>query len=475
MRMHLNTILCAAAITSPLLAQFPPLLPYPRTMDHLVADTFSDVLWRLADRDQDGLFHSPGEITLAYDSAVGAFAWSSPGSLCVTNDGRVLIADGGNDSIYALRDLNTDGDYHDAGEILTFFDALNAAGIVMQQAQGITVDALGRVLVAVSQPGTGNSDQILLLQDLNLDGDANDAGEASVFYNVPGASVGSAFSIPTRILVGPDLAVYWNDVGTGTNQRGIWRLFDGNGNGNCNDPGEAVRFWNPNNSAPQYWSLAIDQAGAFYVSDHVNDLVYRGMDGDGSSSIDPSEQTLFYQPASGTTWWDLTVQGDGSLYLFNSDGTDTITRLVDLDADGNALGGGEAVEVYRASSAAQMIDIRAAVVLRAPQLLLSPNSASVGTSTQLYVRTTHPGDAVLSFVSLALIPPVSLPPFGQFELDPSLLILFDVGSSDAAGDYLTTIPVPFDFSLIGTYGVQSVCGDPFRAYLSNGTSMTLTP
>lgn len=478
MRMHLNKIACSAALVglaSPLLAQFPPVLPLARTMtDHVVIDTTNDRLWRLVDFDQDGTFHSAGEVTLAYDDTIGAFAWGSPSGVAITTDGRILVADVSTDFVYVLRDLNGDGDYQDVSEIKSFFDPTNLSGVVMDQSQGIAVDALGRVLVAVSHPGVGNTDKILLLQDLNLDGDANDAGEASIFYDVPGSSVSSAFSIPTRILVGPDLAVYWNDVGTGLGQRGVWRLFDLNGNGNCNDLGEASLYWNPATGNGQYWSLAVDQTGAFYVSDHVGEKVYRGFDLDGSLSIDPSEQTLFYQ-TTGSTWWDLTVQSDGSLFLFDSENPDRITRLIDLDADGAAFSGGEAVEFYLETSAAQSIAIRGAAVLPAPQLTLTPNVASVGTSTNLYARTTHPGDAVFSFVSLALIAPVSLPPYGLFELDPALLILFDVGNSDAAGNYLVTIPLPFDFSLVGTYGVQSVCGDPFRAYLSNGAAMTLTP
>lgn len=476
--MYLNKIACSAAfvgLASPLLAQFPPVLPLPRTLtDHVVVDTTNDRLWRLVDFDQDGLFHTPGEVTLAYDDTIGAFAWNSPSCVTITPDGRILVGDVSTDFVYVLRDLNGDGDYQDAGEIGSFFDPSNLSGVVMDQSQGITVNVLGHIFVAVSHPGTGNTDKILRLEDLNADGDANDLGEASIYYDVAGSSASNGFSIPTEILVGPDLALYWNDVGTGLGQRGVWRLFDANFNGNCNDPGEATLFWNPSTGNGQYWSLAIDQNGAFYVTDHVGEIVYRGFDLDGNQFIDGSEQTVFYQ-TSGSTWWDLTVQDDGSLFLFDSEGDDHITRLVDLDADGTALGIGEAVEVYNAGLAAQAIAIRGAAVLPAPQLQLLPNTASVGTSTQLYVQTTHPGDAVLSFVSLGLTPPVSLPPYGLFELDPVVLILFDVGNADANRNYSVTIPLPFDFGLIGTYGVQAVCGDPFRAYLSNSTPMTLTP
>lgn len=475
--MRLNNFLlvtAAALLAAPLSAQYAPILPFARTMDLVVADTGSDIAWRLADLNQDGDYNDAGEVTALYDELVGPYLWTSPS--CIVSDflGTVYVGDVSTDAIYAMRDQNGDGDANDAGEARIFFDTTNASGVAMQQSQGITVDATGVVFVAVSNPSGGIGDQIIRLRDLNADGDANDLGEANVFYAIPGSTGTAAFSIPTKVLVGPDAAVYFADVGTGIGQRGVWRLFDSDGSGTI-DASEAVNFWNPTPSNGQYWSLAIDQTGAFYLSEHVGDVVYRGVDADASGTITAAEQTVFYQTTP-ATWWDLAVREDGTLWLCDSDGaSDKITRLVDLNSDGSAMGPNEATRVYEANLAATPIEIRGMAVMRAPTLTLSPPTAQVGSTINYEIRTSKPFELAVPALALSLIPSFSLAPFGSLEVDPFSVVLLGVGLSDASSSFVYPVTLPNNPIFIGTFGTQALCGDGFRLYLSNGALMTLTP
>ena len=226
-------------------AQVPLAIPYARTQDLLVVDSTYDGIWRFADFNQDGDFDDAGEITSFYSDLVGAFAWSTPTAIVSAPDGTVYVTEVSNDAIYALHDNNGDGDANDPGECRVFFDGTNASGFAIPQAYGITVDAIGRVFLAVNNASSpAGPDRILLLHDLNGDGDCQDANEAISYYDLPGTTGVVAASIPTKVVVGPDGSVYYTEVGT-TFTKGVWKLTDGNSNGNCNDPGEATLFWTP--------------------------------------------------------------------------------------------------------------------------------------------------------------------------------------------------------------------------------------
>src|SRR5688572_30722632 len=77
----------AGTLTAPVRAQFPPALPYARTLDVLVVDTNADGVWHLADFNQDGDFNDAGEISSYYSDTLGAYAWTSPTAIVVAPDG----------------------------------------------------------------------------------------------------------------------------------------------------------------------------------------------------------------------------------------------------------------------------------------------------------------------------------------------------------------------------------------------------
>lgn len=480
MNLNKTVVLCTLALGLPCaaVAQIPQAIPYPRTFDMLAVDSTNDRVWRLSDLNQDGDCNDAGEILSFYDDVIGSIVLSNPSCIVCAPDGTAYIGDSTADVIVALRDLDGDGDCNDAGEHRVFFTSVtSASGITMASVQGITADGIGRLFLSVANAGTTGTDLIILLHDLDGDGDANDLGEARDYCTIPGGAGAVGNSVPTKILVGPDGNLYYADVGsTGVVTKGVWKLADLNLDGDCNDAGEVNLFWTPPAAAsPQYWGLAVDAQGAFYVTDHsTNKQVWRAFDADLSGSIDPTEQTLFHQ-SPGSTWWDAVARDDGAVLLFDAAATDRITALRDLNADGDALDAGEAAQVYDAGIAPTAVALRGGALQRAPLLRLSPAAVPIGQTTHLVTQAARPGDLVIAVFSSGLMPTFPLPPWGNLEIDPTVLIVLGVGIADGSGIFTQPLAIPNNPAVINTYGTQSLAGDSYRWFLTNGALLTVTP
>lgn len=475
---HLIAVLTAFA--APAVAQVPPNIPYQRTLDLMVVDSLADVVWRLSDFDLDGDYNDPGEVLSFYDDVTGAFVLTNPACIATAYDGTVYIGDSTEDVVLALRDQTYDGDANDPGEARVFFDNSNASGAVLSSVQGITVDALGRVFLAVANTTTGGTDQILKLEDLNQDGDANDPGEATDYCTIPGGAGAPGNSIPTEVRAGPDNNLYYTETGsTGVVTKGVWKLTDGNFDGDCNDPGEVTLFWTPGPqplpNTPFHYSLAISRDGWFYVTDHsANEQVWRGKDLDASGTIDPTEETLFYQ-TGGSTWWDIEIRDDGWIMVCEDETPDRITALKDGNGDGDALDPNESFEAY--SELVSPTDIprpRGAAFLRAPMLSLSPPVVQLGQTVTFVVTTEQPQQLAAALLSTGLVPPFPVPPLGQVEIDPSGFVILGVGISTPGGAFLLPLTLPSAPTALGTWGSQALSGE-YRFFLSNGSLLTVTP
>jgi hypothetical protein len=457
-------------------AQVVPVLPFARTFDLLVVDSSFDGVWRLSDFNQDGDHDDAGEVAQYYsDLTPGGITLGNPSCIVTSPDGTAYVADSTNDIVLALRDQNGDGDANDAGEFRVFFTSItNASGITMAAAQGITIDALGRLFVAVANAGTAGQDMILKLEDLDADGDADDVGEASIYCLIPtgGGAVGN--SIPTKVVAAADGNLYYSDVAsTAATTKGVYRLADLNTDGDCDDAGELTLFWAPPFSAsPFYWSLAVDWNLNFYVTDHsTNRTVWRGRDLDSSGMIDPAEATVFFTETS-ATWWDVLLRDDGAVLLVNASTSDRLTVCRDANADGDALDAGETTLGYASNTAATAISMRGAAFLRAPIFdAIAP--VPLGQTANLVLRATKPGDLCVSVFALTTGPALALPPWGTFELDLASALVFGVGIADPAATFAHPLAVPTTPSIVGTYAFQGWCGDVYRLFLSNAVPFTI--
>ncbi|MBL8862132.1 MAG: hypothetical protein JNK02_08975 [Planctomycetes bacterium] len=314
-----------------------------------VTDATNDNVWRCADLNADGDLNDPGEVVVFYSDVLGSIVLGNNVGLHAGPDATVYVTDSTEDCVLAFRDFNGDGNANSDGEHWRFFDGRaggNASAVLMPAANGLYFDRnTGVWWVASSNSGSTGNDAILRLVDLNGDGDANDAGEASEFWTFPGSPGGD--SLPQAVTVGLDGAVYFMDApSSGLRQKGVYRLQDLNSDGDAMDVGEETLFFVPPFTAtPFYWCLELGPDGWFYTADTGNEIVWRFRDLNSNGVIGAGEFSAFYTVGSASTMWDLTVAPDGSVYVSDFAPTSRIIRLLDGDASG-VIGPGEATVVY---------------------------------------------------------------------------------------------------------------------------------
>ncbi|MBX3351409.1 MAG: hypothetical protein KF684_00625 [Phycisphaeraceae bacterium] len=144
-----------------------------------------DAVYRLVDLDNNGDCNGPGEVTFylgegAFGPGNGPF---SPQEIAFIGDvGYLRNSSAGLHGVWRFEDLDSNGVADDAGEFTVFFDATNQSGIV--PAAGFPLEA------DLARPGSlyfldiapGAVDRLIRLTDLNADNDANDTGEAVIVY-----------------------------------------------------------------------------------------------------------------------------------------------------------------------------------------------------------------------------------------------------------------------------------------------------
>lgn len=157
-----------------------------------------------------------------------------------------IVSDTAGDKLWLCVDNNGDGDVNDAGDLTAFYDDTVGA-IALSDPTGLAFDAFGRLFVSDT-----TEDRIFRLEDLNQDGDANDVGEAVVVFD--GTVGGNASNV--RMVSGNSLYVepsgrVWvasnnqiiSSVVTGEDL--VFHLDDLNSDDDYNDVGEATVFFKP--------------------------------------------------------------------------------------------------------------------------------------------------------------------------------------------------------------------------------------
>ncbi|MEO1131336.1 MAG: hypothetical protein AAFX40_01370 [Cyanobacteria bacterium J06639_1] len=266
--------------------------------------------------------------------------------------GAIFLGDQRQDKLFLTQDLNGDGDANDPLEISTYFDETNASGLVDPTTNIFSVlqADLGFVFYA-----DGETDSVYRLFDANGDGDANDANEASVWFSEANAN-GFTLPTPNGLAHGDDGAIYIVNAGTGSRPTdAVYRTIDLNGDGDANDAGESsiwldLQTLNPSSSA---FDIEFDGDVA-YIADLVggdDDVIYRAEDLNGNGAIDAGEANIFISDANAFgVQLDFGIAADGSdLYTWESfdfSGPQSVFRLTDLDDSGAIDDASEAIEVW---------------------------------------------------------------------------------------------------------------------------------
>ncbi|MEM9980763.1 MAG: hypothetical protein AAF808_24315, partial [Cyanobacteria bacterium P01_D01_bin.2] len=164
---------------------------------------------------------------------VGAGAWLIPQPAQAATFNGLYVGDQTLDAIYLTQDINQNGDANDPGEINIFFDGSNASGLADPTGNVFTLLQGNQDFLYY---GDGNTDSVYRLLDQNQDGDALDLGEANIWFSADNAG-GFPLLTPNGLAQGSDGAIYIVEADTLSTPNGdfVYRTEDLNGDGDAND------------------------------------------------------------------------------------------------------------------------------------------------------------------------------------------------------------------------------------------------
>jgi uncharacterized protein (TIGR03118 family) len=196
----------------------------------------------------DNAIAGSGKVLLIRDGEVGVFfddtnasGLASPSenvfTLLQATDRSVYAGDGDTDAVYRLRDRNNDGDANDEGEATLWFSEANAEGFTLPTPNGLAEGPDGAIYIVNAGVASRPSDAIYRTVDLNDDGDANDEGEALLWLNLQTVV---ATSSPFEMVFSGTVAYLLDPSGAAPDT--IWRIEDRDGSGTIIAAGEVTAF-----------------------------------------------------------------------------------------------------------------------------------------------------------------------------------------------------------------------------------------
>ncbi|MCV6585612.1 MAG: Ig-like domain-containing protein [Marinibacterium sp.] len=338
----------------------------------LVGDQRLDQVLLLQDLDGNGKADGAGETTVFFDANNLSGLPSPTGNVFTIHqaaDLSVFVGDGSADAVYRLRDRNNDGDAQDAGEAEIWFSADNAAGFSTITPNGVAQGEDGAIYIANAGTRSTPQDAIYRTVDLNGDGDADDAGEATLWLDLQTII---DTSVPFDLSFHGDVA-YLTDL-TGTAPDVVHRIEDLNGDGTIQTD-EVTAFITDDASfgAPVDIAGAVAADGSFYSATWFPDRgeifkLYRLTDLDGSGKIDSVHEArevwnanMLPEGIGADIGFSLAVDDDGTVVLTANSfaGQSSIVRLENLNGDGDFFDAGETVLFGSESYDAQLDRARA--------------------------------------------------------------------------------------------------------------------
>lgn len=320
----------------------------------LINDRTNDTIYRVIDLNGNGTIDEPGEVFAWFSgaNAAGTLAIQNPTCLAVRPDGAAIMGDQLNRNVYAIRDMNRDGDAQDVGESIVGADATNLSGVSFAFPTGAAFDSLGRAYVVNAGNASGD-DGIYRLVDLNADGDFQDAGEVTHCVTTGAFGPGNGPYSPQEVVLAPGDVGYVRNSSSGLH--GIYRFVDSNGNGRADDPGEFTVFLDASNApgVPVLAGFALELApgaNSLYTQQTATggvDQILRATDLNADNDAqDAGEVVMVYETAeAGFTLIDLVSLPNGDL-LLTDNSANRVVRLRDLDLDGTFMQPGERTDFF---------------------------------------------------------------------------------------------------------------------------------
>jgi hypothetical protein len=283
--------------------------------------------------------------------------------------GTLVVCDSTDDRLVALTDRNGSASAEQAvpGEIVVFYDD-SSPGPDLSVPSHVAVGPGGDVMVLDG----GTVDVVLRLQPLNGDGDANDAGEVSVFYDA--STGGPRLFTPNTFIMLPNGASYVSD--DGSTAKRLLRFIDANGDRDALDPGEAMIVYDATAlSVPvleDIESLAAFGDGHLIGGDTTRKALFEFRDLNGDSDfLDLDEVRLFFQSEGDLLLGDLdAIAVQGRVVFVADEDTGTILTLSDGNGNGNAADPGEARVFLDATASVRVTDVNDFIALEGGGLLV---------------------------------------------------------------------------------------------------------
>lgn len=230
-------------------------------------------------------------------TAVGApsVAFTTASATVPRAGGGLLIVEQTNDQVLLADDLNGDGDFDDADEVRVLADI---PGSTLQE---VTSTPRGEVFV-----GENVTDAVLRLVDLNGDGDCADPGEVAVFVDNTQVGLGTiTINTPASLAIDADGSLLLGNNATTGFVDFIVRVRDLNGDGDALDAGE-VTMLDATDYTGALYGLAVDPYGVIWhvVSGGSGGGLLRLVDANGNGRTDDAgEHTVL---GMGTGLFDVT-------------------------------------------------------------------------------------------------------------------------------------------------------------------------
>ncbi len=282
----------------------------------------------------------------------------------------ILVSDMTRDAIYITKDFNGNGTALDTGETAVYFDGNNLSGLTTASKSVFSIfqSSTGYIYL-----GDGGSDSVYRLADRNADGDAQDAGEANVWFSE--ANVGG-YSLPTpnSVYQAKDNALYIVNAGTRSRPSDVvYRTVDLNHDGDANDAGEAAVWLDLSTLASSTvgGGIPINKSSAFditfsgnaaYIADLMGgetDTIFKAQDSNLNGFIDANELSVFIDDNNAfgvPVATGLISDENGALYTLESSSSkeQSIFRLSDHNDSGTIDEVSEAQEIWNESKLASL-------------------------------------------------------------------------------------------------------------------------
>jgi len=482
-------------------------LPLERTGSLIVADSGQDFIWRLTDFNHDGDYNDPGEALEFYDPSLGGVPLGNPSAISSDSSGYIYVADSTSEMIIRLHDSDSDGTANTFGEATVFFDNTNLSGIALSSPNYIAITKDGGMYISnAGDGGNPSTDNIIYCYDANKNGTANDAGEATIYYDpfnvFPGLPV---FTLPSVVQVqetsGVDI-VYCMDFSADA----IYRLEDLSvpPDGDAIDAGEVTVWYDGTGGGPglgSVWSFIFASDGGVFISDSSYDRILLGYDNNpaNGSLDDPNEVIIWrdqgpwpYDPAYPNIEWPYnctniaissapiagTLEADFDHYIFGADrgssskAPDAVLRIQDINSNGTADDPGELYPAYYQNFSLNHIDSTKGVGFMKGPSLLQEGKAEPTKKVDIKLSAVYEDLFFLFLSPIKLDPLILLPNHGYAAIGIPYFMI-DFGAIPDTGENVTTIKIPKNVKVGTEFYFQALAGSGYLTLLSNRLAMII--